>query len=378
MNSRERVKTTLSLKEPDRVPIDLGALVGTLTFKAQENLKKYLSISGRDEIYNRVEGTVIPNEKILEYLKVDTRYIYMNGPSNWEDIEHGNGIYEDEFGIKRKKASWYYDMIFHPLANANYPEEIEKYPWPDPRDGGRYEGLYERAKWLYENTNYAIATANTEIGSIFENAFCMVGFEKFMMDFYNNPEFNEALLDKWTDFWIGVNDELLDRVGEFIEYVTVGDDITNQLGPHISPDIYRKFIKPRQRKLFSFIKSKTKAKIYYHLCGTINEFAEDLIDIGVDILQPVQKEPKGNDLIHLKKSYGDRISFSGGISQQKTLPFGTPQEVRDEVREAISALAPGGGYLFITGHSIQPDVPAENIIAAYDEAYRFGNYPLKL
>lgn len=377
MNSRERVRTALNLKEPDRIPLDLGSLVGTLTFKAQENLKKYIGIITNDSVYNRVEGTVVPNEKILEYLRVDTRYIYLNGPTGWQDVEMDNGKYMDEFGVIRKKVSWYYDMVKNPLSNVQYPEEIEKYAWPNPRDLGRYEGLYERAKWLYENTEYALATANTEIGSIFENAFCMVGFEKFMMDFYLNPMLNEALLDKWTEYWIAVNDELLDRVGNYIEFVTVGDDLTNQRGPHISPEIYRKFVKPRQKKLFSFIKSKTKAKIYYHLCGTINEFADDLIEIGIDLLQPVQKEATGNDLNELKKNYGSKISFSGGISQQKVLPFGTPEEVREEVRRAIRALAPGGGYLFITGHSIQPDVPPENIVAAYDEAYNFGVYPIR-
>jgi uroporphyrinogen decarboxylase len=377
MNSRERVRTALEIKEPDRVPLDLGMMAGTITYEAQEKLKKYLRIDSKDFIYNRAEGTVIPNEKILEYLKIDTRYIYLNGSSGWKDIELGNDMYKDEFGVIRKRGCWYYDVVESPFKNANNPEEIEKHPWPNPRDMGRYEGVYEKAKFLFENTDYALASGNVEIGCIFENAWYMTGFQKFMENFYLNPVFNEALLDKWTEYYINLADELFDRIGNYLEFVTVGDDITDQRGPLISPEIYRKFIKPRQKKLFSFIKNKTKAKLYYHLCGTVNEFIEDLIEIGIDVLQPIQKEAAGNDLKELKRKYGNKLSFCGGVSQQKVLPHGNTSEVRTDVRDTLKALAPGGGYLFITGHNIQPDVPPENIVAAYDEAYKFGVYPIQ-
>lgn len=376
MISRDRVKIALNHKEPDKIPIDLGSMVSTFTADSQAKLRAFLGLDGSENIYSRVEQTVIPDERILKRLHVDVRYLYLNSPKNWKDIELGNNTYKDEFGIIRKKASFYYDIIHHPLGDAKYPEQIEKYPWPDPRDPSRFEGLEKEAKRLYENTEFALATANAEVGSIFENCWYMVGFNKFLEDLLVNPDFATELLKRWCNYWIAVNDELLDRVGDYIEYVTVGDDLTFQIGLMMSMDVYRKMIKPWQKKLYSFIKSKTNAKIYYHICGTVKDILNDLIDVGIDILQPVQKEAAGNNLSELKKNYGLQITFCGGISQQKTMPFGTVEAVREEVKETIKILAPGGGYMFVTGHNIQPDVPPENILAAYDIANEFGCYPL--
>jgi len=165
-------------------------------------------------------------------------------------------------------------------------------------------------------------------------------------------------------------------VGQYVQIVFVGDDLAEQKGPAIRPSIYRSLIKPRHRKLFKFIKSKADVKLCYHSCGSVVPFIDDLVEMGVDILTPVQVSAANMDTKRLKSDFGDRISFLGGVDTQRVMPFGTVDDVKNEVKRRIEDLAPVGGYILGAVHNIQPEVQPENILAMFNAARKYGRYPL--
>ncbi len=195
------------------------------------------------------------------------------------------------------------------------------------------------------------------------------------MDMIENPAFCAALLDRTLEFWLGYYDRFMAEVGDLIDVVMIGDDIGGQSGPLFSPAFYRSVVKPRQRRLVQHIKSLTPAKIWYHTCGSVRQLVPDLLDNGIDILNPVQISAADMDPKDLKRDFGDKLVFwGGGIDTQHVLAFATPQEVEQHVRRNVEALKPGGGYVFNSVHNIQAGVPPENIVALFDAAYKYGFY----
>jgi len=225
--------------------------------------------------------------------------------------------------------------------------------------------LAEEAHRLYEETDYALV-ADFLGGGIFEQALWMRGFERFMMDMVSDEPFATALLDTLLELYIEFYAVYLEAVGPYVQIVAVGDDLGMQTGPLISPRLYRRLIKPRHRELYDFIHSRTEAKIMHHTCGSVFPFVQDLIDVGVDILNPIQTSARGMDPVALKREFGERLVFHGGIDVQQILPFATPERVREEVRHIVTTLGQGGGYIFAPSHNIQADVPPENIVAMYE------------
>jgi uroporphyrinogen decarboxylase len=219
-----------------------------------------------------------------------------------------------------------------------------------------------------------------EIGrpGMFEGAWFLRGMEQFMVDMVSNRTLAGALLDKVLQIMVGFYGVYLDEIGDVIDIVPTGDDLGGQRGPLMRPDLYRELIKPRQKELISFIKSKTKAKIFFHICGDFTPFLEDLIEVGVDIINPVQLTALRMDAKTLKERWGDRVVFwGGGCDTQRVLPFGTEDEVVKEVQQRIGELAPGGGFVFSQVHDIQANTPPQNIAAMLDAALKFGRYPIK-
>lgn len=207
------------------------------------------------------------------------------------------------------------------------------------------------------------------------------GHTQFYMDMLLNEEFINALLDKFVDYWISLAEATLKPIGEYITAVSFNDDIGTQKGPLISPEIYRKLIKPRQKKFYAKIKEcAPNAKLVLHSCGSVYKFIPDFIEIGIDALNPIQLTAKDmSDTERLKKEFGDKLTFwGGGCDTQEILPNGTVSDIREEVKRRIQDLAPGGGFVFTPVHNIQPDVSPENICTLYDAAYEFGKYPLTL
>jgi len=383
LNPRTRLETTLNHREPDCVPMDLGSIVTGITTGANEALKQYLGIVSDDPVVDRIQQLALPCPQLLERLHVDTRYIYLSASRDWHDIELPGNSYQDEFGVRRTAAFHpetgrllYYDFAreeAHPLARAETVADIATFKWPDPHDPARYAGLEEKARQLYETSDYAIIV--NAIGSIFEFSWYLRGYMQFFEDLLLRPEMVEALLDAMLEFQSALFDELLSRVGQYVSVVMTGSDLGTQAGPAISETVYRELVWPRYVKFWQRIRDKTNAKIFYHSCGGIEPMIKYLIEGGVDILHPVQPLARGmGDRKQLKRAYGRHLTFWGGFDQQRVLPFGTPEQVREEAKRLLDDFMPGGGFVFCAGHNIQTGVPPENVVALFDTMYEHGRY----
>ncbi|MBN2180990.1 MAG: hypothetical protein JW715_03690 [Sedimentisphaerales bacterium] len=390
MTSRERVLKALNHQIPDRVPIDLGGFQTGIHKRAYIELLDYLGIDDEVKILDPVQQLAQPCEELLERFHVDIRYICAHGPDNFkggiEQNERQGKLWhdlKDEFGVvwsMPDKQQLYMDISHHPLADANV-DDIKDYPFPNGGDPSRFTGVREAALKMRQNTPYAISTGIG--GVVYEICWYMRGLEKWFMDMIDNPAFCEALLDQTLKFWLDYFNGFMAEVGDLIDIVMIGDDLAGQSGPLFSPDFYRKIVKPRQKKLVRHIKSllsragsrDTKAKIWYHTCGSCYEYIPELIDNGIDILNPVQIGLVNMEPQKLKSMFGKQLVFwGGGIDAQHVLPFAKPGEIREHVRRNIEIFKPGGGYVFNNVHNIQVGVPPENIVALFDAAYEFGFY----
>ena len=374
MNSRQRIAAALNHKEPDRVPIDVGGTgATTLLIPTYENLKEYFGIIKDTPLMSRFFRMAYLDEDILKKLGVDALLVKPNPPKNFKDIELDDG-YIDEWGIQasRPKNSLYYSFKKHPLEDSETVKDIEKFKLPDPHDNGRFEGLNEKIEYLYKNTEYALVGESGD--SVFERAWYLRGMENILNDFYFNQELLKTILDKVSDYFIAKVDPFLNIVGDYIDVFFTGDDLGTQNGPLISPEMYRKIVKPFQKRVFSFIKSKTDAKLIFHSCGSIFDIIPDLVDIGVDGINPVQTTAYKMDAVSLKKEFGKDLSFWGGIDTQKILPFGTDEELKKEIKNKITDLGSNGGYIMASVHTIQPDVTPEKIIKMIEYGKEFGKY----
>jgi uroporphyrinogen decarboxylase len=377
MNSRERLLTALRHQEPDRIPIDLGGLPTGIEALAYDALKEILGFKGETKTF--VRDHVEIDEAILVRFGIDTRYIRVGPPSNFElRIERDNS-YVDFWGTRWKKpaSSFYWDMVDYPIKESTI-DAIKRYQWPDPDDPGRFAGVRERAKALYDTTEYALVLDMLGLG-VFEQTWALRGFENFLLDLAMNPDFAEALLQRMADYYIALYGHILDEIGDYVQVVMTSDDLGVQTGPMISLETYQSLIKPAEKRVWQFIKSRTNAYVFFHSCGSVRRFIPDLIEAGIDILNPIQVSAEGMDPKELKSEFGNDLTFwGGGCDTQKVLPFGTPDDVEREVRRRISELAPGGGFVFNQIHNIQPQVPPENIVRMLETALRYGAYPSAL
>ena len=377
MTPRERVRTTLAHREPDRVPLDLGSTGNTgITAIAYRKLLNHLGIEAEVVVWDRMQQLAVPDERVLLRLGIDTRGIWPGGPDNRKDRELEGDSYEDEWGVVRSRPTggFYYDLVRSPLAGDVTMADVRSFPWPDPEDPGRARGLREKAHAIHEHTPYALVV-HAANGFITRSQY-LRGFEDWFTDLIAQPDLIGYVMDHTLEFQIATAEAALKATGDFADVVMLGDDIGIQHGPMVSPAIYRKLIKPRQARLFARIHELTSAKLLYHTCGSVVDLVEDFIEIGVDVLNPVQVAADRMDTAELKRRFGDRISFWGGIDTQRVMPMGSPEDVRAEARRRIQDLAPGGGYVVDTVHNVQADVPPENICALYEEAARFGRYPI--
>jgi uroporphyrinogen decarboxylase len=350
-----------------------------ITMGAYERLKQYLKMPDATGSVNHLMfQTVTVDHRVLERLGVDFRPVYYRPPAKNKGIWGPDDTFVTEWGftVKRPEGGLYYDIIKSPLLEAEI-EDLDRYPWPDPHDPGRIAGVAKEAKELFEQTDYAIFGPGME-GGFFELSWYLRGIERFFMDLIENKEFVHALFRKLLDYRKALLGRYLDAAGKYLDVVYYGDDIAMQTGPLMSLGLYRELVKPYQKELFSFIKEKTEAKLFYHTCGSVVKYLDDLIEIGVDIINPVQVSAKDMDTAMLKQNYGNRLVFWGGIDTQHVLPFGTEEEVEEEVKRRIKDLAPGGGYVLGPVHNVQPDVPPQNLVRVFQAASQYGVYPIRL
>jgi uroporphyrinogen decarboxylase len=374
----------LQHREPDRVPNDLGGTdVTSICRGAYVDLMEYLDRDPGDfEMVNIVEQLPALDDAFLdEVVQADTRQVREQGGSTWkleieEDERYYKYVNEWLIGLRMpKEEGHYYDLVEFPLKEPTR-EVLDEFPWPDPSDSARWDGLAEVARSLYQDTPHALVIGCVFGGGVFEFPQYLRGMEEFLADLLLHPEFADDLMERITEILIEAYSQMLDRVGPYVQVVSICDDLATQQGPMISPDLYRQRIKPRQKRLIEAVKARTDANVLYHGCGATRAFLPDLIDIGVDTFNPVQVSAGGmGDTAELKRTYGKDLSFWGGICDtQRVLPFGTPDDVREETRRRLDDLMPGGGFVVAPIHNIQDEVPPENIMAMYETVQQYGVY----
>jgi len=378
MTPRERVLAAINHKEPDMVPIDIGATqCSSLTLTANDNLKRFLKIERETEVITcPLTESILPLEEILLLFEADCRMVSMKAPKSGgkafakykiERTPEGHE-FTDDLGTIWKKCQHDYAPIHYPFSDLT-KADLDSYPWPDPYDSARVENLREEIKALRENCDYALV-ADIMIGGPFEQACRSRGTEQFFVDLASDEDFAVAFLEKLTDLAMGMWDAQLSAIGDLVDVVCQGDDLGMQTGLQISPDMYRRIVKPFHKKLFSFIKSKTKAKLWLHSCGSVYTILPDLIEVGVDILNPVQTSAKYMDLPRLKKEFGKEVVFWGGGIDIQKLPGMDERQIDEHVKYVIDIMAPGGGYVFAATHNILPETSGEKIHASYMSAVK--------
>ena len=371
MTSKERVLCAVNHKPVDRIPLDLGGTACSMVDKAYFKVKDFLGIEGEIEPYRKGSNVCYYDERILDRFDIDIRRVFAKQSEEYPKY-HDDGTFSNEWGLVQRDTGLYVETVKNPLEDAEL-EDLDTYPWPQPEEMLDVTGMKERAKKLHEENEYAISL-RMPCNGIFEIACWLIGMENFMVDTITDPEFAHALIEKILKVQIEMYGYQLDQVGEYIDIVESGDDYGSQQSLLISPDAYREFIFPARKKLNKAIRQKApQAKIYLHSCGAIADIIEDLIDCGVDILNPVQTSAVGMDPVTLKDKFGDRICFHGAVDTQKAMT-GSIEQVEDEVKKLIDILGRDGGFILSSCNHIQSDIPPENVARMFEFAAEYSSY----
>jgi uroporphyrinogen decarboxylase len=372
LTPRERLLTALEHREPDRIPLDLGSTQVTgIHVVAYRRLRDYLGLPAvAPRICDVVQGLALPDDDVVERLGVDVRGLFPLNSHNWKiDLfDAGSCLaFVDEWGMTQhrpKDDGLYFSVVKSPLDRADLTvEDVRAHPWPDTGDPRRIEGLRGIAQ-AYREQGRAVMIKGVLAG-IFEMSQRVRGMERLMVDLVSDESLACAILDTMVELKLRFWEMALPCLGGLVDVVSEADDYATQVSQLISPRMFRRIFKPRLQAVFSRIHQLAPhAKLFFHSDGNIRPILPDLIEAGIDILNPVHITATGMEPAALKRDFGRDVCFwGGGVETQTVLPFGTPQDVGDNVRRNVDALAPGGGYVFNTIHNIQADVPPENIMA---------------
>ena len=373
MTSRERVLLSLDHQDPGFVPIDFGGVHTSIHEQAYRKLMSYYGYASENlRIQEPIQQIVYPDQRILDRFGNDVIGVYPRSAAGWKSqVDSARDELRDEWGnvFGRPPGGFFYDLRGSLLQDSD-EQELDAYQWPDPADKGRVEGLREEIEQYRNHSNYAIILFAPNWG-LWESLWAFRGFEGAYIDIGSNLGFVEKLWEKllsWNErYWSAT----LEKVGDLVDVVQIGDDLGTQRGPMFDPKIYRSMLKPMHTQLISSIKKKSRAKVYFHTCGDVSWAIPDLIDSGVDILNPVQVNADNMDPQVLKREYGDRLSFWGAGCDPRILLSGTVEEVEREVCRRIDEFAPGGGFVFASIHNIQANTPPQNVAAMYETAVKY-------
>jgi uroporphyrinogen decarboxylase len=407
MNSRERVLAAIGHREPDRVPIDLGAChATTVQGIAYGNLKTHLGLTdGHTRVYEAVQQVVEPEWSILDLFAVDAINASREfDPDGWKDWvlpdgapcqipayhdfrkENGDWIAYNRAGVpvaRLIEGGTHFTQTRWPLDRDDWPSQLGDLPaklpevcWaamPEPIfEGGltddNLERIGVRVRRLRETTDKAIMMPFG--GNLFEWGTYLRRFDSFLMDLVRDPLNTERLLDALVEMHLDSLDRLMPVLGDSIDLIQLSDDLGTEAGPFMSPETFRRFFKPRYKAITDHIKKlNPHVAVFLHSCGSIAAVLDDLIEAGIEVINPVQISANNMAPDMLKARFGDSIVFwGGGCDSQHVLSTATPQQIRDEVRRNIEAFAPGGGFVFAPVHNILAEVPPENVVALYEAA----------
>ena len=417
MTSRERVRTALSHREPDRVPIDLGGMGSTgIMTVAYNKLKSHLGLNTRpSRMYDTGQQLAEPEAEILERFRVDVialsrTYSPVTDPELSREYEakyggswkpwtlpdgsscevpdgfkpepdgQGGWVLKNERGVyaAMPKGALYFDAsgpAANELGTAETVEDLAswKLHYAEPE---QFSSLREKAKWLHENTDFAIMCGFG--GGAHEPAQGLRGWGQWMMDLAADRTLADEIIGRLTEAHVHNVKLFMEAVGPYLDIVQMGDDLGTQAGPQMSPQMYHETIHPAHKAVYQAARAAHEYPfIFLHSCGGIQPLIPDLIDEGVEVLNPVQTNAAGMDPVGLKRDFGDKLAFwGGGVEVAGALTDGTPADVKRQVRERLRIFAPGGGYVFNQVHNIQANVPPENVVAMFDAAYEYGKYPI--
>jgi len=380
MSSRERVETALQHREPDRVPCDI-----TISPDIYAQLCDYLGEKFEPYWWDDWNHA-FPSAEVLKKLHVDVYHLPIKVyPKNFTiDLES----FQDEWGLTKKKiisadGSFMYNFVgTPPLADAEDVDDVLSYPWPKAEELVDVDGMEEMSRQLYNETDFALTA--TFGGNIFERSHYLRGMDNFLVDLLVDVEMAEAIMTKVQEIQMGVDEIIFRTIGKYLTYSRFnGEDVGTQNAPLMSTETYREVVRPFLEKEWKTAKQLFTAqnplgKIGMHSCGAVFDFVPQFIEMGADIMNPVQPNAVGMDTARLKATYGDKICFHGAIETQTVLTRGTVEDVREEVRKRIHDLAPGGGYIVAPSHNIQFGMSPENIVAMYEAIHEFGKYPIQV
>lgn len=412
MNSRERILSAINHKEPDKVPVDLGATPSSgISAIAYNNLKKYLNIAnGHTQTYDVVQQVIQPEEIILDKFGIDIIDIgrmFNENKTDWYDYRLADGsiaqypiwfkpieeknhsmsvFHEDGTKIAMMPlGATFFDQTIFPYIDG-YPtdythldsqmnkvlwQKLAHSPWDHAQESDFWENLRKKAIDLRSSTDRAISIV---CGcNLLEWGMFLRRMDNFLMDCYVDQINVERLLDQLMERHMKTLENVCNAVGDVVDILRFGDDLGMDQGPMIGPDVYRKLFKPRHKQLCEYVHKNSQMKTFLHSCGSIYSLMPDLIDAGYDVINPVQTTAMNMDPQKLKNEFGKDITFwGGGCNTRTVLNTGTTEDVRENVLRNLEIFAPGGGYVFNQEHNIMPDVPPQNIVAMYAAIKEFN------
>lgn len=376
MTSRDRVRITLSHKEPDRVPIDIWGSASRINTDLYIQVAKALGLKQLGDVIRPGSDTEYEDYALSDLLGSDFRHINIGKPSQFKSYQNEKGYIIDEWGIGRSIVGRYPTIVYHPMKGMD-ESDLDQYTWPTAKDPGRIAKIGEKAEEYFNTTDKAISATSANSGQFFDICQYLRGTEDFFTDLYDEEDFARKLIDKVTDYLIELNLYYLKPIAPYIEWVEFSSDFGAQHAPFISVSMFRNFFKEPFKRLFGEIKhAYPNVKIFLHSCGSVFDLIAEFIDCGVDIMNPIQPLAMGMDSRRLKEAYGNEVVFHGGIDIQRAIN-GSLQDVRNETALRIDSLARGGGYILSTANHIQEGAPIENVISMFRYAQEIGVYPIK-
>ncbi len=375
MNSRERVLTALSNKIPDRVPVDFGSFPGatSMNVRAYQNLLEYLGIKREVRIGALIMFTAEIDEDILNRFHVDTKSV---GPSkSISDFGIPEEFVDQPWGVKwRRSTDFTYAPVEGPFQKIAEPtaDDVKNYKWPKPSEIADFTAWREKGKRLRQESDKALVAR--VVPGIFTLAQFLRGFEGWLVDLLIHRAFSEAFHAKLCEIWIETVGGIIEALGENVDIIMFGDDFGFQNQPIMSPAMFKERVKPLMKRMIGAVKPLTKAKIAMHTCGSVFAYIDDFMDIGIDVLNPMQSNAKDMDPGRIKEKTAGKMALWGGIDTHVVLPNGSAQDVRDEVKRKIAVYGKGGGYMLSADHNILVDVPPANLITMFEAAQEFGKY----
>lgn len=353
MTSKERVLAAVALQVPDRLPMDFHGNPWVLA-----RLSADLGTATHRELLARLHSDIVD-------LRGTVDPVY-RGPVPFSR-QISPTIKESFWGWRQETTQTAYgpeeSYTDFPLASATSADDLRRYRWPDP-DWFDFGDFAERLEpWK----DFAVMATGV---SVWQHPSFLRGIENLLVDFLAEPEMAEFILDRFTEFYLGYFDRMLDAAGGRIDILRQADDLGTQQALLFSPELFRRYFKPRIAR-FADLAHSHGAKFMFHSCGAIVPLIDDLIEAGVDILDPLQALAEGMDPAVLKRDFGGRICLHGGVDTQYLLPKGSPDQVRAEVRRRAVILGEGGGFILAPCHVLQLDVPTANVLAMGETGLEF-------